>query len=114
MEVDTENVGMDETDALMRADNDSGVLNSKDNDDDDAPTVEETYEITTTRRKTIRTSYKIQEVSCLTMCIHDDCRNRPVSGGAAAWAFRVGSLSWAISESDKLGTFGNANADSIN
>lgn len=30
--------------------------------DDDAPTVEETYEITTTRRKTIRTSYKIQEV----------------------------------------------------
>lgn len=71
MEVDTENVGMDETDALMMSS--GGVVDI--NDDDDAPTVEETYEITTTRRKTIRTSYKIQEVSCLTMCIHDDCRN---------------------------------------
>lgn len=58
---------MDETDALVRP-NDGGGINI--NDDDDAPTVEETYEITTTRRKTIRTSYKIQEVSCLMMCIH--------------------------------------------
>ncbi|XP_012283115.1 tropomodulin isoform X3 [Orussus abietinus] len=33
---------------------------------DDAPTVEETYEMTTTRRKTIRTSYKIQETSAST------------------------------------------------
>lgn len=65
MEVDTENVEMHETDALMRPDDD-GVINSNDNDDDEAPTVEETYEITTTRRKTIRTSYKIQEVSRLT------------------------------------------------
>lgn len=31
--------------------------------DDNGPTVEEEYEITTTRRKTVRTSYKIQEVS---------------------------------------------------
>lgn len=62
MEVDTENVGVDESDALMRSDDD-GVVNSNDNDNDEAPTVEETYEITTTRRKTIRTSYKIQEVS---------------------------------------------------
>lgn len=31
--------------------------------EEDGPTVEETYEVTTTRRKTIRTSYKIQEVS---------------------------------------------------
>lgn len=30
---------------------------------DDSPTVEETYEITTSRKRTIRTSYKIQEVS---------------------------------------------------
>ncbi|XP_043464787.1 tropomodulin isoform X3 [Leptopilina heterotoma] len=29
---------------------------------DDAPTVEETYEITTSRKRTIRTSYKIQEL----------------------------------------------------
>ncbi|KYN17520.1 hypothetical protein ALC57_10225 [Trachymyrmex cornetzi] len=61
MEVDTENVAMDETDALMRTDNGGGVITSNVNDDDGAPTVEETYEITTTRRKTIRTSYKIQE-----------------------------------------------------
>lgn len=60
MEVDTENVGMDETDAPMSP-ADDGLVNS--NDNDEAPTVEETYEITTTRRKTIRTSYKIQEVS---------------------------------------------------
>lgn len=32
-------------------------------DEGGAPTVEETYEVTTTKRKTIRTSYKIQEVS---------------------------------------------------
>ncbi|EGI66417.1 hypothetical protein G5I_05100 [Acromyrmex echinatior] len=61
MEVDTENVAMDETDALMRANDGGGVITSNVNDDDGAPTVEETYEITTTRRKTIRTSYKIQE-----------------------------------------------------
>ncbi|KYN32375.1 hypothetical protein ALC56_13232 [Trachymyrmex septentrionalis] len=61
MEVDTENVTMDETDALMRTDDGGGVITSNVNDDDGAPTVEETYEITTTRRKTIRTSYKIQE-----------------------------------------------------
>lgn len=47
---------MDETDTLVRT-NDG-------DDDDEAPTVEETYEVTTTRRKTVRTSYKIQEVSC--------------------------------------------------
>lgn len=83
MEVDTENVGMDETDALMRPDND-GVVNSNLNDDDEAPTVEETYEITHTRRKTIRTSYKIQEVSDLTRCVYNDRRNCRVFAGAAA------------------------------
>ncbi|KYM89706.1 hypothetical protein ALC53_02018 [Atta colombica] len=51
---------MDEADALMRADDGGGVITSNVNDDG-APTIEETYEITTTRRKTIRTSYKIQE-----------------------------------------------------
>ncbi|KYN08514.1 hypothetical protein ALC62_00498 [Cyphomyrmex costatus] len=61
MEVDTENVAMDDSDALMRTDDGGGVINSNIDDDDGAPTVEETYEITTTRRKTIRTSYKIQE-----------------------------------------------------
>lgn len=90
MEVDTENVAMDETDTPMRANDGGGVVNSNVNDDDDAPTVEETYEITTTRRKTIRTSYKIQEVSCMAMCIHDDCRNYRASAGAAVWASRVG------------------------
>lgn len=35
------------------------------NYDEDGPTVEETYEITHTRKRTIRTSYKIQEVSRL-------------------------------------------------
>ena len=63
MEVDTENVAMNEADALMRADDGGGVITSNVNDDDGTPTVEETYEITTTRRKTIRTSYKIQEVN---------------------------------------------------
>ena len=86
MEVDTENVTMDETDALMRTDDGGGVITSNVNDDDGAPTVEETYEITTTRRKTIRTSYKIQEVSCLMMCIHDDCRNHRASADAVTWA----------------------------
>jgi len=90
MEVDTENIAMDETDALVKADDGGGVVNSNVNDDDEAPTVEETYEITTTRRKTIRTSYKIQEVRCLTMCIHDDCDNCRASTDAAAWASRVG------------------------
>ncbi|XP_051171306.1 tropomodulin isoform X2 [Leptopilina boulardi] len=33
---------------------------------DDSPTVEETYEITTSRKRTIRTSYKIQETSAST------------------------------------------------
>jgi len=50
---------MDEVDTLTKT-NDDGVVN---NNNVDAPTVEETYEITTTRRKTIRTNYKIQEVS---------------------------------------------------
>lgn len=78
MEVDTENVGMDETDALMSPDDDV-VVNNNDKDNDEAPTVEETYEITTTRRKTIRTSYKIQEVSRSTTYIQDDhCRRRNV------------------------------------
>lgn len=36
---------------------------------DDSPTVEETYEITTSRKRTIRTSYKIQEVSLKKMTI---------------------------------------------
>lgn len=51
---------MDEVDTPVKTDD--GVVN---NNDDDASTVEETYEITHTRRKTIRTSYKIQEVSPL-------------------------------------------------
>lgn len=63
MEVDTENVRMDKTD-----------INS--NDNDEAPTVEESYEITTTRRKTIRTSYKIQEVSCQRQ-LHSWCPRSP-------------------------------------
>ena len=84
MEVDTENVVMDEADALMRADDGGGVITSNVNDDG-APTIEETYEITTTRRKTIRTSYKIQEVNCL-MYIHNDCRNHRASADAVTWA----------------------------
>lgn len=69
MEVDTENVRMDETNSAVPRidDGDDAVVNANNNgnvnEDDEAPTVEETYEITTTRRKTIRTSYKIQEVS---------------------------------------------------
>lgn len=51
---------MNETDALMRTDD--GVIGN--DNDAEAPTVEETYEITSTRRKTRRISYKIQEVSC--------------------------------------------------
>ncbi|XP_048506354.1 tropomodulin isoform X1 [Athalia rosae] len=34
--------------------------------EENGPTVEETYEVTTTRRKTVRTSYKIQETSAST------------------------------------------------
>lgn len=54
---------MDETDTLVRRSD--GVMNSGDHraGDDEAPTVEESYEVTTTRRKTVRTSYKIQEVN---------------------------------------------------
>jgi len=64
MEVDTENAGMNEADSAMLGTENDGIINANNNNDDDrAPTVEETYEITTTRRKTIRTSYKIQEVS---------------------------------------------------
>ncbi|KAG7211324.1 hypothetical protein KM043_010620 [Ampulex compressa] len=67
LEVDTESSRMDATDATSpepASGNDEGVVNSKNsNEDDEAPTVEETYEVTTTKRKTVRTSYKIQEVS---------------------------------------------------
>lgn len=82
---------MDETDALVRADGDGGggVVSSNNNNDDEVPTVEETYEITTTRRKTIRTSYKIQEVSCLTTCIHDDCRDCRASVGSVGVSCRM-------------------------
>jgi hypothetical protein len=72
MEVDTENAGMNEADsgAMLGTGND-GIINANNNNDDDgAPTVEETYEITTTRRKTIRTSYKIQEVSRQRRCVN--------------------------------------------
>lgn len=52
----------------VAAENEEGKFDVEDkeekkNDDDDSPTVEETYEVTTTKRKTIRTNYKIQEVS---------------------------------------------------
>ncbi|RLU21788.1 hypothetical protein DMN91_006164 [Ooceraea biroi] len=72
MEVDTEDVRMDETDSMLKTDGENdGIVNVSNNngnvnDDDEVPTVEETYEITTTRRKTIRTSYKIQETSSST------------------------------------------------
>ncbi|XP_046836118.1 tropomodulin isoform X3 [Vespa crabro] len=39
---------------------------TKNEDDDGSSTVEETYEVTTTKRKTIRTNYKIQETSAST------------------------------------------------
>jgi len=91
MEVDTENAGMNEADSAMLG---------LDDRDDGVPTVEETYEITTTRRKTIRTSYKIQEVSpqrpvaltLRTRMRYDPNRLDSVLERVAAWAFYVAAV----------------------